>query len=170
MSQEMKSENIEKKNTKVLVSLVVASIAAMASVPDLLKDNSESKKLVNLKNSNKNEDQLKIAENVKEQMNTVMNKKTPILKMGESVDILVSNYGDNDKNIKEKIYNELNLGVTYTPYTNNQDSTNIGPGGGMTGTQATNSSATKTGAMSCHSACHGNCHSACHGSRGWRNK
>lgn len=163
------------RNNKVVLSLVVASIAAMASVPELLKQEKSSeasesnKNVIDLKiKSEANTDEQKLlAENVKSQMETIWTKKTPATKVGESVDILVNNYGKDDKNIKNKIYEDLKL-AQYYGSANNQDSTNIGAQGGWA---AGNSHATNNGAsqvIACHAACHSACHSACHGSRGWR--
>lgn len=56
-------------------------------------------------------------------MDTIWSKKTPATKVGESVDVLVDNYGSGDKNIKNKIYEDLKLAQ------HNRDSTNITPCG-----------------------------------------
>ena len=96
-------------------------------------------------------------------MTAIWTKKTPATKIGETVDVLVNNYGEKDQSIKEKIYKELKLAA------NDQDSTSLAPG---TYTNPLTHAQT-TGAvmhMSCHAACHSACHSACHGSRGWRKK
>ena len=163
------------RNNKVVLSLVVASIAAMASVPELLKQEksseaSESNKNVidlKIKSETNTDEQKLLAENVKSQMETIWTKKTPATKVGESVDILVNNYGKDDKNIKNKIYEDLKL-AQYYGSGNNQDSTNIGAQGGWaTGNgHAANNNASQV--IACHAACHSACHSACHGSRGWR--
>ena len=157
------------RNNKVVLSLVVASIAAMASVPELLKqeksDNSK-KDVIDLKGTSeaKTEEQKQLSADVKGQMDTIWSKKTPATKVGESVDVLVDNYGSGDKNIKNKIYEDLKLAQ------HNRDSTNITPPGGWGSGSGVphgqyNSAPTL---VFCHAACHGACHSACHGSRGWR--
>lgn len=156
------------RNNKVVLSLVVASIAAMASVPELLKQekSDDSKKdVIDLKKTEaKTEEQKQLSDDVKNQMDTMWSKKTPATKVGESVDVLVDNYGSGDKNIKSKIYDDLKLAQVL-----NKDSTNISPAGGWSNTNvphgATNYAPTY---VACHAACHGACHSACHGSRGWR--
>lgn len=163
------------RNNKVVLSLVVASIAAMASVPELLKqeksDNSK-KDVIDLKGSNeaRTEEQQQLSADVKGQMDTIWSKKTPATKVGESVDVLVDNYGTGDKNIKEKIYEDLKLAqYTGAPRPTNQDSTNIGaPGGWGSGAGVPHGQSSGTYWYSCHGACHGACHSACHGARGWR--
>ncbi len=162
------------KNNKVILSLVVASIAAMASVPELLKQDKSDKKsddskdVINLKaNENKTEDQKQLSDEVKVQMDSMWSKKTPATKVGESVNILVDNYGSNEKNIKNKIYDDLKLSQ-YVGSANNKDSTNLTPAGAQ-GTATTNSANYNAPTIvSCHAACHGVCHGACHGSRGWR--
>lgn len=156
------------RNNKVVLSLVVASIAAMASVPELLKQekSDDSKKdVIDLKKTEvKTEEQKQLSVDVKNQMDTMWSKKTPATKVGESVDVLVDNYGSGDKNIKSKIYDDLKLAQSL-----NKDSTNVSPAGGWSNTNVphgqTNYAPTY---VACHAACHGACHSACHGSRGWR--
>lgn len=164
------------RNNKVILSLVVASIAAMASVPELLKQDKSDKKsddskdVINLKaNENKSEEQKQLSSEVKTQMDSMWSKKTPATKIGESVTVLVDNYGSDDKNIKNKIYDDLKLSQ-YVGSTTNKDSTQMlgAPGSsGIGGTTTTNQ--TSSGhIVACHAACHGVCHGACHGSRGWR--
>lgn len=161
------------RNNKVVLSLVVASIAAMASVPELLKQeksDDSNKGVIDLKvkTEAKTDEQQVLADNVKSQMETIWTKKTPATKVGESVDILVNNYGKDDKNIKNKIYEDLKLAQFYGS-SNNQDSTNIGVNGDAW--SSGNGHAANNGAsqyVACHAACHGACHSACHGARGWR--
>lgn len=155
------------RNNKVVLSLVVASIAAMASVPELLKQekSDDSKKdVIDLKKTeNKTEEQQQLSSDVKTQMDTMWSKKTPATKVGESVDVLVNNYGSGDKNIKNKIYEDLKL-AQY-----NKDSTNIAPAGGWSNTAVPHGAYNYAPTyFACHGACHGACHSACHGSRGWR--
>lgn len=157
------------KNNKVVLSLVVASIAAMTSVPELLKQekSDDSKKdVIDLKKTEiKTEEQKQLSADIQNQMDTMWSKKTPATKVGESVDVLVDNYGSGDKNIKSKIYDDLKL----SQY--NKDSTYISPAGGWSNSNmphaVTNNAPTY---ITCHAACHGACHSACHGSRGWRKR
>jgi hypothetical protein len=158
------------KNSKVILSLVGAAIAAMAAAPELMKkevkeNGTDNKNIIDLaKNSNqKSEEHAELSADVKNQMESILVKKTPIMKVSESVNVLVENYGSNDKSVKEKIYKDLKLAQ-------NQDSTNIGsttPGTTTTSTYNSNSAATLT---SCHGACHSACHGACHGARGWRQR
>lgn len=159
------------RNNKVVLSLVVVSIAAMASVPELLKQSKsdESQKdVIDLKIKTEGkikvttEEQQQLAADVENQMKSIWTKKTPATKVGESVDILISNYGTGDKNIKNKIYDDLKLAQS------NNDSTNIVPQGGYPAPNNHPVYNNATPYIACHAACHGACHSACHGSRGWR--
>ena len=150
-------------NNKVLMSLVAASIAAMAAAPELVKaetlsnDNQDSK-LLKLSESKTDNEALRA--DIQNQVDALLNKKTPIKRVSESISILVDNYGDVNGSIKDSIYKELNLAVS-----GQSDSSNIGPNtGGMSQPGDGNYQAYNV----CHSACHGACHSACHGSRGWR--
>lgn len=153
------------KNTKVLMSLVAASIAAMAAAPELLKEETKTENidtaktdsnLIKLNPSSENIDPAIKAE-IQSQVNALLAKKTPIMKMSESISVLVDNYGNENGSIKDTIYKELNLGVGEV-----DDSTKVRPGG-LGGLVNKN-----TNQNFCHGACHGACHSACHGSRGWR--
>lgn len=162
------------RNNKVILSLVVASIAAMASVPELLKENKSSdgksgdSDVINLKsNENKTEDQKQLSSEVKSQMDSMWSKKTPATKIGESVTVLVDNYGSDDKNIKNKIYDDLKLSQ-YTPSATNKDSTQLSPGAVGMGSASSTSITSSGSIVACHVACHGVCHGACHGARGWR--
>ena len=162
------------RNNKVILSLVVASIAAMASVPELLKQDKSDKKsddskdVINLKtNENKSEEQKQLSSEVKTQMDSMWSKKTPATKVGESVTVLVDNYGSNDKNIKNKIYDDLKLSQ-YTPSATNKDSTQLSPGAAGMGSTSSTSTTSSGSIVACHVACHGVCHGACHGARGWR--
>lgn len=163
------------RNNKVILSLVVASIAAMASVPELLKEDKSSDKksgdendVIKLKNNeNKTEDQKQLSDEVKVQMDSMWSKKTPATKVGESVNILVDNYGSNEKNIKNKIYDDLKLSQ-YVGSANNKDSTNLTPAGAQGTATANSANYTAPTIVACHGACHGVCHGVCHGSRGWR--
>lgn len=155
------------KNNKVLMSLVAASIAAMAAAPELLKsdtaknesDKEDTKKIIDLA-SNTNPEHAEMVKDVENQVGAILNKKAPVMKVSESVSILVDNYGSNDISVKEKIYKDLKL-AQY----NNDSATPMA--GSTVGTQ-TNTYGTNSPVVVCHSACHGACHSACHGSRGWR--
>lgn len=155
------------RNNKVVLSLVVASIAAMSSVPELLKQekSEDSKKdVIDIKKSAiKTEDQQQLSADVQSQMDSMWSKKTPATRIGESVDVLVDNYGSGDKNIKTKIYDDLKL----SQYSN--DSTSITPTNERYSITTSHGELTKAPQyVACHGACHGACHSACHGSRGWR--
>lgn len=151
------------KNNKILMSLVAASIAAMAVAPELIKDkktesSSDNKKVIDLSQKfTKNKD-VELVASVNEQMSSILSKKTPVMKVSESINTLVENYGSSDGSIKEKIYKELNL-AQY-----NADST---VGADIINNTKTTGQA-PAAAVSCHAACHGACHAACHGSRGWR--
>lgn len=155
------------RNNKVVLSLVVASIAAMASVPELLKqDKSEDSKkdVIDIKKTAvKTEEQQQLSSEVQTQMDSMWSKKTPATRIGESVDVLVDNYGSGDKNIKNKIYDDLKLSQNH-----NQDSTNLPVTGGWAQATPHGASTPAPQYTACHGACHGACHSACHGSRGWR--
>lgn len=160
------------RNNKVVLSLVVASIAAMASVPELLKQvksDDSGKDVIDLKGKTdiKTDEQKQLSADVKSQMETIWTKKTPATKVGESVDVLVTNYGTDDKNIKNKIYEDLKL-AQYVGSTNNKDSTSLGATGGWANATAHTTTQGAPTYVACHAACHGACHSACHGSRGWR--
>lgn len=167
------------KNNKIIMSLVLASISAMAAAPFLLdekkdenkkdvanKDEAadgttnvvEGKKLIDLDSvkTAKMDDSLK--DDFTKQMDAMLMKKSSVQQLSESVTILVDNYGHEDKSLRDEIYKELN-------FAQNQDSTTL-PGGQVAPVYTGNTAS--GGAVYCHSACHTACHTACHGARGWR--
>lgn len=155
---------VKKMNNKILMSLVAASIAAMAAAPSLMKEDgkTESKDskdgVIKLSSDASKDVKPEVKAELQNQVNAMLAKKTPITKMSESISVLVDNYGDDQGSIKNNIYKELKLGVS-------NDSTSV------TGTPGALSQPGAVPTQSynvCHSACHGACHSACHGSRGWR--
>lgn len=150
---------------KILISLVAASIAAMAAAPELLKENKNDTNVNNSENKNDyiklnqaalNNADPELKENLQKEVNALLNQKSSVMRLSESINSLVDNYGNEDGSIKDNIYKELNLGV-------NQDSVMTAPTPTYPGLIA---STPKYNV--CHSACHGACHNACHGSRGWR--
>lgn len=157
------------KNNKILMSLVAASIAAMAAAPELLKTDSDqekntaddNKKIIDInKQANLTPEQEELSKDAQTQVSALLSKKAPVMKVSESVSILVDNYGSNNESTKEKIYKDLQLAQV-----GHQDSTSVG----TMGASGTRSPTPPGGpAVVCHSACHGACHAACHGSRGWR--
>lgn len=155
------------------MSLVAASIAAMAAAPELMKtdssqenegqDNSaENKKLIDIdKQANLTAEQEQLSKDAEDQVSALLSKKAPIMRVSESISVLVDNYGSNNESTKEKIYKDLQL-----TQARNQDSTS---GAGLSGASSVRTNLSPAPhATVCHSACHGACHSACHGSRGWR--
>lgn len=161
------------KNNKILMSLVLASISAMAAAPFVVdkmdsKDEknddkanvAEGKKVINVASvDHSNVLSADTKEDLNKQMDAMLMKKTSIQHLSESISILVDNYGHDNESAKDKIFKELNLAQA-------ADSTSVIPGGAITST--TGSATTSSTVTFCHSACHGACHSACHGSRGWR--
>lgn len=168
------------KNNKVLMSLVVASISAMAASPFVLEADAEKSSHASSTDTDKDlekqniakqenkqnisieailsatlmsgEDNLKVQQDLKEQTVAMLNKKDTLQPLYESISIVAENYGSHsDKVMRKEIYDEFNFGYT--------DSTASGGYGSATyGAQP----------AACHWACHSACHSACHGSRGWR--
>lgn len=161
------------KNNKILMSLVAASIAAMAAAPELMKTDSsqenenqenkeENKKLIDInKQTNLTPEQEELSKEAESQVSALLSKKAPIMRVSESISVLVDNYGTNNESTKEKIYKDLQL-----TQARDQDSTSNTRLPGASTTKS-NTSAPPTATV-CHSACHGACHAACHGSRGWR--
>ena len=90
---------------------------------------------------------------VSEVFEALLSKKTPMLKLGEEIHILVENYGENNTSVKNELFKNLNLA---------QSADSTGSGSASMATPPT-----QTGAA-CHVVCHAACHGACHGSRSWR--
>lgn len=142
-------------NNKVMMSLVAASIAAMAAAPDLIKENPGANAEDTVIKINKTaEASPEIKADLQNQVNAILAKKAPVVKLSESISVLVGSYGDENGSLQNKVYKELNLGIN--------DSTGVA-GGAVSGLNSQSQTFN-----ACHTACHGACHSACHGSRGWR--
>lgn len=148
-------------NNKILMSLVAASISAMASAPQVIQaqelNKDTSKDTINLETIDLEKLQPAQATFVVEmqnQLDAMLNKKTPSMRISESINILVENYGHNNASLKQEVLEKLGLSQS----SNRQDSTTV------------KNSVYNTGgaASSCHAACHSACHGACHGARGWR--
>lgn len=146
-------------NNKVLVSLVVAGMSAMASAPEALADIGKTD-VINLNSALNSTGKTAIndedRESVQRQIDSILAKKKPMGRLNESIGILIGSYGEDDVSIKDKITREI-LAVSGT------DSTGIGTGGLSLGGESSSGNTTV-----CHAACHSACHSACHGARGWR--
>lgn len=163
-----------KNQNKILISLLTASISALAAAPYLIEketannDSSDAKeqdkKVVDIavnKESVSAED-VALKQEIKEHVQAMLTRKEPMVKIGESVDIVTENYGK-EQNLKKEVFAELGVGYNWE---NSQDSTQAPVGSGYSG--ATNVTSTQGQTYMCHSACHGVCHSNCHGARGWR--
>ncbi len=162
-----------KNQNKILMSLLTASVSALAAAPTLAQEQGKEVEgnYIDLKHVVNGSDQLTeeqvlIKNDIKAQVEAMLTKKTPIMKIGESINIVVENYAKNDETIKQQVFEELNLGATsWTVDKNNRktDSANLSIKN-VGETQNVRGGAAKT---SCHAICHTACHGACHGSRGW---
>lgn len=168
-----------KNQNKILMSLLTASVSALAAAPALAQDLKNKEQGGTVENTNSNyidfkyvvnnnqltEEQILVKNDIKTQVEAMLTKKAPIMKIAESIHIVVENYAKNDETIQNQVFEELQLGATLNKDLVNRksDSTNL-TGIGNTGTTG-RSNITETRAY-CHTACHG----ACHGSRGWRSQ
>ena len=163
-----------KNQNKILMSLLTASVSALAAAPTLAQEQGKEvegnyidfKQVVN-GSDQLTEEQVLIKNDIKAQVEAMLTKKTPIMKIGESINIVVENYAKDDETIKQQVFEELNLGATnWTIDKNNRRTDSTNPNIQSTaGSQTARNGAAKT---SCHAICHTACHGACHGSRGWR--
>lgn len=179
------------KNNKILMSLVVASISAMAAAPFVLSEGAE-----NADNLAKNlNDESNLASNqTAETVDAVNNvQNAPIAALISMEEILASTLKTgaqneelqkdlseqtlamlNKRDTLQPLYEGIsivaeNYGITKDKILRHEvyDNFNFGysdstaSGGSGAGTHAHRPDA-------CHWACHSACHSACHGSRGWR--
>lgn len=154
------------KNNKALMCLLTASISALAAAPSFASEK-DSKKLIDadlFKNTDLTADQLATRQEVKSQVDILLSRKAPMMKLGESVSVVIDNYGREDISLKSSVYEKLGLGAA----TRSDDSSKP-PTAGTSGAVSTCASnpdlcPTVCYVVDCHSACHG----ACHGARGWR--
>ena len=99
-------------NNKILMSLVAASIAAMAAAPSLMKEDSKTENkdskdgVIKLNNEASKDVKPEVKAELQNQVNAMLAKKTPITKMSESISVLVDNYGDDQGSIKSNIYKD----------------------------------------------------------------
>ncbi len=158
-----------KNQNKILLSLVTASISALASAPYLVKQEVDGgvpeKKDGGLispvvaDNQVANQDEV---QDIKKAVEGVLQKKSPVVAIGKNINVVTEHYGKG-ASIHQEVIAELGAG--YDP-SSNQDSTTASNPSPYTGsTSVTN---TQGQVYMCHSACHGVCHSNCHGARGWR--
>lgn len=173
-----------KNQNKILMSLLTASVSALATAPVLANSldennqgnlsNTEGSKstyinfdsVANTENLNAEENAIK--QDIKAQVEAMLNKKAPIMKISESIDIVVDSYGKNNDSIKKQVFQDLNLAATYNPNTPNTSVNDSALSAGSVGTYTSATTQVNGGVSRCHAICHSACHGACHGSRGWR--
>ncbi len=161
-----------KNQNKILLSLVTASVSALATAPYILSEDGSRKVDSNVNGEIKSidinvskevailtEEELQAKQEIKSYVEAVLTKKSPIVNIGKNINVVTENYAD----IKKEVLIELGAGYDAS---NGQDSTQAPVGSGYSG--ATNVTSTQGQTYMCHSACHGVCHSNCHGARGWR--
>lgn len=181
-------KEVHMKNNKVLMSLVVASISAMAAAPFVLE--SETNANENKKDSNENMGNSNIAisdldSNIKTTQENISIEAILAATMmtGEENVKIQKDLTEqtaamlNKKDTLQPLYESISIIAENYGITNNQimkkevydqfdfgytDSTASGGEGSKTYIAPYNPS------YACHWACHTACHSACHGSRGWR--
>jgi hypothetical protein len=155
-------------NRKVLMSLVTASISALAAAPALAENiqkqqenptqQNQTDHLIDISNFIKatatlTPEQFAFQQDVHEQVQSMLTKKNPLIKIGETFSIVADNYGKDKVSMKQKIFKDMNLA-----YGGTNDSTNV----------ANTPAYYNNAQSSCFSTCHSACHGACHGARGWR--
>lgn len=170
-----------KNQNKILMSLLTASVSALASAPALAEQLNEVKQDKSVESTNANashidfqlvlgnsqqltEEQILVKNDIKAQVEAMLTKKAPIMKISESINIVAESYSKNNETIAQQVFEELQLGaVGASCYgnANSRDSTCLV----ISGQNARNGTAR---ANNCHATCHTACHGACHGSRGWR--
>lgn len=155
-------------NKKVLMSLVTASISALAAAPALAKNiqkqqenqtqQNQTDHIIDISNFIKDTttltpEQFAFQQDVHEQVQSMLTKKNPLIKIGETFSIVADNYGKDKVSMKNKIFKDINLA-----YGGTSDSTSVA---NQTDTYNNQNS-------QCFATCHTACHGACHGARGWR--
>ena len=156
------------------MSLITASVSALAAAPTLAQEQGKEvegkhidfKHVVN-GSEQLSDEQVLIKNDIKAQVEAMLTKKTPIMKIAEGINIVVENYSKNDETIKQQVFGELNLGATnWTVNKDDRKTDSTNPNISSTaGSQSIRNGGART---SCHAVCHTACHGACHGSRGWR--
>jgi hypothetical protein len=167
-----------KNQNKILMSLLTASVSELAAAPTLANEaetaqgNKVEGNYIDFKyvvdgSEKLTEEQILVKNDIKAQVEAMLTKKAPIMKIAESIDIIAENYAKNDSVIKQQVFEDLQLGAAGADACADKTSDsscliikNIGDTkSGTTGNPRT---------KQCHAVCHTACHGACHGSRGWR--
>lgn len=170
-----------KNQNKILMSLLTASVSALASAPALAQELNNKEQIKSVEAINNDyidfkyvlngyeqltNEQVLLKNDIKAQVEAMLTKKAPIMKISESINIIVDSYAKNDETIKQQVFDDLQLGAAGTYCAEaalGKDSTciTIGNKGDRVNTNP------RSGAQ-CHATCHTACHGACHGARGWR--
>ncbi len=161
-----------KNQNKILLSLVTASVSALATAPYILSENGSRKidngssdgiKSIDINVSKEvailTQEEMQSKQEIKSYVEAILTKKSPIVNIGKNINVVTENYG----NIKKEVLVELGAGFDVN---NGSDSTGAAPQSGYTG--STNVDSSQGQILMCHTACHGVCHGVCHGARGWR--
>ncbi len=173
---------------KILVSLVTASISALALAPELSKEingqqqddieSNQDNKFINAQDILSSLDNPDLKE-YQEQMAVLVNKKSPLTKLGDNVIIMAENYNINESETFKKHVLEKTLKESLEEVRKNlnddqkellfalSDSTWLSTWTTPSAATTSTAIASET-SMVCHGTCHIACHGACHGARGWR--
>jgi len=163
------------KSNKLILSMVISSIAAVSFAPDVLSKDFDGKNTDNdyLNNADNKIDlsdiksfeasldgtEKEFYESISAQVDEQLNKKTAIIEISQNIDSILDGYKNESLNLKDEMLKEIftDEDLAQYNYTQNRDSTALGTFSGSAST-----------IVGCHAACHGACHYACYGSRGWR--
>ncbi len=156
-----------KNQNKILLSLLSASVSALATMPAMandVKDEIDSNKdnVINLPSllnqSELTQEEKKIQDDIRIQIDALLNKRSSMSKINQNIELVVENFGENNQSIKNKIFEELKLAATINPNDLNEPK----KGDSVTTPDTTRTDRLSGNQTACHAVCHYACHSACH--------
>lgn len=160
-----------KNQNKILLSLLSASVSALATMPAMANDFKEKNdekvdatkdNLINLP-SLLNEkvltqEEQDIKDDMRIQIEALLNKRSSMMKINQNIDLVLESFGENNQSMKNKIFQDLKLAATIDP----NNLTDQKKGDSVNAPDTTRIQQLGGNQTACHAVCHYACHSACH--------
>lgn len=161
------------KNNKALMCLFSASISALAASPAISAELTGDKSLIDsniFDINNLTPEQLDSRNQVMNEVDVFLTRKAPLMKLGESVSLMIDSYGTNNLSLKNKVYKNLGFGAASDKQKDSSmwDTSTSGQTAPMDPCANVSEGSDLCPAVCYIPVCHSACHGACHGARGWR--
>lgn len=115
-------------NNKALMCLLTASISALAAAPTIAAEQNpeNSNNIIDIEkftsNTNLTPAQLEQKKDLRAQIDILLSRKAPQMKIGESVDIMIDSYGKNKLSLKSDMFEKMGFAASNDPSSFNYDS------------------------------------------------